>query len=63
MADANAAPTVDFASIDSTTDSAGATQFAVKCAGAADSDEPLSFMFAYAFSDAPAVFLPLGTSC
>jgi hypothetical protein len=55
----NAPPTVDFASIDATSGIAGTTQFAVECVGAADPDEPLSFSFAYAFTNAPTEFVPL----
>jgi hypothetical protein len=55
----NAPPTVELASIDATSGTAGATRFAVECVGAADPDEPLTFAFAYAFFNAPTELFPL----
>jgi hypothetical protein len=55
----NAPPTVEFSSIDATSGTAGVTRFAVECVGAADPDEPLSFLFAYAFANSPSDLFPL----
>jgi hypothetical protein len=57
----NASPTVQTATMDATTGLAGSTQFALECVGAVDKDEPLQFIFSYAFAYTPTELVPLST--
>jgi hypothetical protein len=64
----NAPPTMETMTIaktddpDSTTNGfAGATLYAIECVGAADPNEPLEFVFSYAFVNTPTKLFPLTT--